>query len=294
MSERDPANVRRRYSHLARDRAVVHSLSLEPSLGFNERVKIGQVQISAPILNREYEVTNISVKKISRHVLPNLAALGARIRAVRQANGLTQKQFAERFGVTQGAVSNWEKGVDRPGILPLAKLAGMTVNEELRDYFRQESRLGTYIETPSTPQVPAEARPIPMLRDAVAAGTPRAIDESEIAQVLMMPKPWFPASGELFALRVAGDSMAPIIGDGYIVIVDTSRRDPRKLVERMVAAREGDGVTIKWLRKDGSTYLLVPQHVSPRIPVRIMRAEGDFSIVGEVVKWIGQPVPVRK
>ena len=88
--------------------------------------------------------------------------------------------------------------------------------------------------------------------------------------------------------------MAPVVGDGYIVIVDVSRRDPKKLVERMVAAREGDGVTIKWLRRDGDTYLLVPQHVTPRHQVRIMRQEGDFSIVGEVIKWIGQPPLARK
>jgi SOS-response transcriptional repressor LexA len=88
--------------------------------------------------------------------------------------------------------------------------------------------------------------------------------------------------------------MSPIIGDGYIVIIDTSRRDPKKLIERMVAAREGDGVTIKWLRSDNGTFLLVPQHVTPRHQVRVMRADGDFSIVGEVVKWIGQPAPIRK
>jgi SOS-response transcriptional repressor LexA len=73
------------------------------------------------------------------------------------------------------------------------------------------------------------------------------------------------------------------------VIIDAAQHDPKKLVGQMVAAREGDGVTIKWLRKDKNDYLLVPQHVSPKFPVRIMRDEDDWSVVGVVVKWIGYP-----
>jgi SOS-response transcriptional repressor LexA len=88
--------------------------------------------------------------------------------------------------------------------------------------------------------------------------------------------------------------MAPIINDGYVIVVDAAQRDPRKLVGKMVAAREDDGVTIKWLRKDKDAYLLVPQHVSPRIPVKIMRAEDDWGIVGVVVKWIGYPAPASE
>jgi SOS-response transcriptional repressor LexA len=64
--------------------------------------------------------------------------------------------------------------------------------------------------------------------------------------------------------------------------------------KRMVAAREGDGGTIKWLLRDGDTWLLVPQHVTPRHQVRMVRPEIDFSIMGEVIKWIGQPSPARK
>ena len=36
--------------------------------------------------------------------------LGAKIAALRKAQGLTQKQLAERLHVTDGAVSKWERG----------------------------------------------------------------------------------------------------------------------------------------------------------------------------------------
>ena len=174
----------------------------------------------------------------------------------------------------------------------------MTADGDLRDYFVQESGFVELLMNFGKPKQQERAEPsireIPLLKDAVAAGTPRATDENEIEQNLAFPRSWFRSPGELFALKIVGDSMAPVIGDGYIVVVDVSKRDPRKLIEHMVAAREGNGITIKWLRRDGDTFLLVPQHVTPRHQVRVMRAEGDFSIVGEVIKWIGQPAQIRK
>lgn len=213
---------------------------------------------------------------------------------MRLAKGMNQKPFADEFGVTQAAISNWEKGVDRPSEKALAKLAMMTANEELRDYFLQESGISNLVPIREISESAPETIAVRLLRDSVAAGTPRALDEHQIDQILRLPKRWFPRSGEIYAVIVSGESMAPIINNGYTVFIDTSRRDPKKLIEKMVAAREGDGVTIKWLRKDGDVYMLVPQHVSPRYPVRVMRPEGDFSIVGEVLKWIGEPPPIRK
>jgi SOS-response transcriptional repressor LexA len=81
--------------------------------------------------------------------------------------------------------------------------------------------------------------------------------------------------------------MAPIVLDGYIVVIDTLQRAPERLAGRMVAAREGDGVTIKWLRKDGDTFFLEAQNISRRHQVRVLRSDGDFSIIGAVVKLIG-------
>ena len=40
--------------------------------------------------------------------------LGARLRKYRENRGLTQKKFAELIGVSNGRVSNWEQGINRP------------------------------------------------------------------------------------------------------------------------------------------------------------------------------------
>ncbi len=40
--------------------------------------------------------------------------IGSRIRKFRKARNLSQKELAERIGVSNGRVSNWEQGLNRP------------------------------------------------------------------------------------------------------------------------------------------------------------------------------------
>ena len=62
-------------------------------------------------------------------------AIFSRLKAKREANGITQVQLAIMLGITQGAVSQWEAGQTKPNIELLPKLAdilGCTVDELLR------------------------------------------------------------------------------------------------------------------------------------------------------------------
>lgn len=57
-----------------------------------------------------------------------------KIEKLRKENRLTQEELAARLGVTQGAVSQWEKGTAAPSIdkLPqMAEILGCTVDELL-------------------------------------------------------------------------------------------------------------------------------------------------------------------
>jgi transcriptional regulator with XRE-family HTH domain len=51
------------------------------------------------------------------------STIGERIRAARKRAGLNQAALAERLGVTQPAIANWESGVHDPRRVVLAKLA---------------------------------------------------------------------------------------------------------------------------------------------------------------------------
>ncbi len=62
-------------------------------------------------------------------------SVGARLLAVRKAHGLSQSQFAERCGFSVPALSNWERGVQRPNIAAASKIAdvfGLTLDYLLR------------------------------------------------------------------------------------------------------------------------------------------------------------------
>jgi repressor LexA len=251
------------------------------------------------------EVKRKSVSKLNKVADP--VTLAQKIRQARSKDvlHLTQTEFAERLGTTQSNVAKWERGDYVPAPAQLVKIARLLAGRlEAFDFYKAAGVSDSYFENPESAlpevleRVPGIDGPetvlIPLLQDAIAAGNPRHIDERRITSRVPFAKQWLPRSGRLFAIKVSGDSMAPIVNDGYVVIIDVNQRDPRRLEGKMIAAREGDAVTIKWLRRDKGTYLLVPQHVSPRIPVRVMREEDDWGIVGEVLKWIGYPPPVRK
>lgn len=48
--------------------------------------------------------------------------IGLRIRKFREANNLTQKQLADKIGVSGSRVSNWEQGTYRPDVDILADI----------------------------------------------------------------------------------------------------------------------------------------------------------------------------
>ena len=62
-------------------------------------------------------------------------AMGEFIAALRKANGLTQKQLAEKLNVSDKSVSRWECGDGAPdlALIPvLAEVFGVTCDELLR------------------------------------------------------------------------------------------------------------------------------------------------------------------
>jgi transcriptional regulator with XRE-family HTH domain len=62
--------------------------------------------------------------------------LGARLRELREAAGLSQKALAERAGLSQRNVANWELGLREPilsGAVAVAKALGVTVEALLEE-----------------------------------------------------------------------------------------------------------------------------------------------------------------
>lgn len=220
-----------------------------------------------------------------------------RIREVRDRLGLDQKAFAEHLGITQSVVSEWESNRYDPSSMALVAIGRLAPSDQNWWYEKAGPQYAERLKSSplgrsSVADVSSQDERVtwvPLMRDAVAAGAARSISEYEVERQIPFILDYIQNGAKLRALKVRGDSMAPVIHEGDIVVVDASQQNPKKLVGKMVAARVGDGVTIKWLRKDQDDFLLVPQHVSLAIPVQILRPDADWSIVGVVMKWIGYP-----
>jgi transcriptional regulator with XRE-family HTH domain len=241
---------------------------------------------------------------------PALPAFAEAIVALREARKWGRAQLARELGVTEMTVSNWESGKSEPKPDKYARMARLAPTDDLEIFFRDRivaldpqvaSLISAYAQKHDI--IPKVSQPVgdlpemsavPLLRDAAAAGAPRMIEEKDVEEWLMISKRFAPNPESVRCVRIKGDSMSPILEEGYIVAIDTADREPKRLVKHMVAASDPDGgVTIKWLRKSAGELLLVPQHVSVRYYPVILTKEAGWRIVGRVMWWIGQPPPPK-
>lgn len=220
---------------------------------------------------RIIRASNLSGRELGKHALAYYAGdmekpLSVRIRQIRQALGETQGEFARRFGVKQASVSRWESGAmpEPPALTLLSEMSGQSVMEFINGGEQGEP-------------MPQPARPIPILGDVPAGNWREAMNTSRVS----MPSPDPSVPAEAYALKVVGDSMNRIAGEGATIIIDPTERD---LYERwLYVVRNGDGeVTFKqYLERPAR---LVPCSTNPEhkeIPI----ADRDYEIVGRVI-WI--------
>lgn len=239
-----------------------------------------------------------------------------RISDLRLKLGMNQQAFAAALSTAQGNVSKWESGDHKPTPDMLTRIAALAPDVD-KFFFLEEAGIPSSFfmgeMDKSAPREMVKAAEavvarvttpegerkidivmVPVLADAAAAGNPRTINERDVEQIIPMLASWLPRGGNVYGIHVSGDSMIPVLREGDIVLIDVARRDPRKLVDKMVAARVSDGVTIKWLRSYKKFYMLVPQNTAVRHPVRVLEPSDDWGIVGEVVRWIGYPAQSKR
>jgi SOS-response transcriptional repressor LexA len=227
-------------------------------------------------------------------------AWAEKIALLRRELGITQVVLAKRLEVKQPSVSGWEIGEYKPTAANFFALAEMAPAGELRDYFHSmaERVAGLKLDRGDQPSGKKGPQPVaqegfarvPLLKDSAAAGSPRQLDERAIESYIEFPAAWCPKPQNCVAIRVTGDSMSPILEEGYVVLIDLTQKDPKRLVNEMVAARDSEGgVTIKWLRKIGKYFMLVPQHTSQRHEPQMIESDDDWAVVGKVIRWIGEP-----
>lgn len=241
-------------------------------------------------------VTNMNVKKNIGSQLGGVS-LGEQIKAFRRdILGADQKAFARLLGVSQAIVSQWESGRYMPSAMALMAIGRIdSVNKRFwfekagHEYAVIEDLLDVYKkEHPGWEQGASSSRSVPLLRLSDAPMELGEIKPEHIERVITVPKYWLPPDGEMAAFNVEDDSMAPLLEPNFTVFVDISKRDPKKLLDKMVLAKDDEGVKIRWLIRDLGMYLLMPQDTQ-RHRMTELNTQKSHCVVGEVVKYIGHP-----
>lgn len=203
---------------------------------------------------------------------------GTKLRLARKRAGLTQKQLAERIGALHNSVSQWECGISRPTqAITRALCAELNITA---DYLLGLSAAPARIEgVPALPNLVAvTTRRVPVLGD-IAAGQPiRAHHEyDETAAV----------DTEIhcdFALRVAGDSMEPLICRNDLVYIQLADDVDDGQIAAVIV---DDAATLKrvYHQRDG-LQLISENH---KYPPMLFRPEDGFP-----VRILGRAVSFRR
>jgi repressor LexA len=155
-----------------------------------------------------------------------------------------------------------------PSVREIGEAVGLSSSSTVHAHLATLQRLGYLRRDPTKPRAievrydpatgsTAERRPVrhvPLLGD-VAAGT-GVLSEERVEEVLPLPED-FTGDGNLFMLRVRGDSMieAGILDGDFVVVRQQSDVHAGDVV---VAGIPGEEATVKTFRREGRKIVLVP------------------------------------
>ncbi|MCA3246987.1 MAG: helix-turn-helix domain-containing protein [Azospirillum sp.] len=190
---------------------------------------------------------------------------GARIRAARKAKQLSQEQLAAEIGVSRVAVTQWEGG-EMPEAWRWPRLA-QSLGAGLDHLIRG---IGGPPTNPIVGYVGAGAEVHPVDDYAKGAG----IDEA----------PPFPGQdGPAVAVRVRGDSMLPMLEDGWLLYYSRDHDGvPEDCIGKLCVVQIEDGPTLVKTLERGRRrrhFRLVSHNASPREDVRLKWAARVRAIV---------------
>ena len=187
---------------------------------------------------------------------------------LRKRNGMSQKELAEKIGISRSAVGMYEAGEREPDFETLEALAD-TFNVNM------DTLLGK--SSPPSNAIPYTAYHKAPIIGSIPAGYP-VLALEDIEGYADIP---YSDEENYFFLRVNGESMKNAgIHTGDLVLI---RRQKCAEDGQVVAARvNGDEATLKRYKKQGDNVLLLPEN--PDFDPRIVTAKdfetGDAQIIG--------------
>jgi SOS-response transcriptional repressor LexA len=120
-----------------------------------------------------------------------------------------------------------------------------------------------------------------------AGGAASSLLSGPVESMIAAPRSWCPNPATTSCLQVRGDSMMPLIQNGYIVAVDSSQKDSANLNGKVVIAWHKDkGLCVSRYRRYDRTEILEPENHSYESITLGPRQR--WKILARVLWWIGQ------
>lgn len=197
--------------------------------------------------------------------------LAANIRRLLKERNKTQNELADYVGVSKTSVSEWISAKKYPRIEKIQAIS------DFFDVYRTDI-------TESYTSNKSKAIRIPVLGKVIAGIPIEAVEEildyEEIDEKMAR-------TGEFFALQIKGDSMAPIIAPGDIVIV--RKQNDVDSGQIGIILVNGDEATVKKVIKKENGIMLVANN-SAYDPMFF----DAYDIQTKPVKIIGRVIELRK
>jgi SOS-response transcriptional repressor LexA len=197
----------------------------------------------------------------------NRSAISQRFKEVRSARKLTQKQFADSMGISQGFLSELENGKKLPSRALLIALSEVhLLNEEWLVTGQGEMFRTRPLESGGS------GRRIPLLRE-IPEEFPDSLPQSSVNEMLTLPN----APSDSYAIVYYGDFMAPTIRDQDVVVFQ-----PAKSCESgdivLIKNFWGTPILRRYRQKGGEGFF------SSDNPVyRAFKVDDEIKVIGKVV-----------
>lgn len=228
------------------------------------------------------------VKYLSEHLFYEQVfdLLGEHLYAETMSEALTPRQ-REILNVI--STSMQERGYP-PSVREIGEAVGLNSPSTVHNHLNTLQKMGFLRRDPTKPralevrfdtnsEVAMERRPsrhVPLIGE-VAAGT-GLLAQQNVEDLIPLPTD-FTGEGELFMLRVRGDSMidAGILDGDFVVARQQQTADNGDIV---VAGIPGDEATVKTFKKSGNKITLVP--ANPTMDPMVFTSD-EVSVFGKVV-----------
>src|SRR5579859_1187340 len=177
-----------------------------------------------------------------------------------------------------------------PSVREIGEAVGLTSSSTVHAHLKTLQRQGFLRRDPTKPRAievrydasssaPIERRPtrhVPLVGD-VAAGT-NVLAQENVEELLPLPED-FTGTGQLFMLRVRGDSMidAGILDGDYVVVRQQEEAEKGDIV---VAGIPGEEATVKTYSRKGAKVVLTP--ANPRLEPMVFDP-AEVTVFGKVV-----------